>query len=188
MEIFKNMFGKVAPGMCRLSIDGNVAVKTSSGFRSYDMKTGRLMNCEQFVFNIGEEFFFLIPTNKVSQGDIILADGKPKCVLTSDKDKITVINYETSVIENVLPEHYVFMGNTYFYGKIVSMFEKNSMKGKKGPGIILKYMMFSEMMKGNEKKESGILPFLMMQTMGKGAFMDDLFEIPDEEEPDAGEE
>ena len=37
MEIFKNMFGKVAPGMCRLSIDGNVAVKTSSGFRSYDM-------------------------------------------------------------------------------------------------------------------------------------------------------
>ena len=114
MEIFKNMFGKVAPGMCRLSIDGNVAVKTSSGFRSYDMKTGRLMNCEQFVFNIGEEFFFLIPTNKVSQGDIILADGKPKCVLTSDKDKITVINYETSVIENVLPEHYVFMGHTYF--------------------------------------------------------------------------
>ena len=49
-------------------------------------------------------------------------------------------------------------------------------------------MMFSEMMKGDEKKESGILPFLMMQTMGKAAFMDDLCEIPDEEEPDAGEE
>lgn len=183
MEMLKGMFGKVAPGMCRLSMDGNVAVKTSSGFRSYDMKNGRLTNCEHFVFNIGEEFFFLIPTNKVSPGDIILSDGKPKCVIECEKNRITVINYETAVMETVLPEHHVFMGNTYFYGKIVSMFGKSSVKGKKGPGMILKYMMFSEMMKGN--KEGGMLPFLMMQTLGKGDFMDGVFDF-DIENEDSG--
>ena len=186
MELFKGMFGKIAPGMCRLSADGNIAVKTSSGFRSYDMKSGRLVNCDHFVFNIGEEFFFLMPTNKVAPGDIILADGKPKCVLESEKNKITVINYETSVVETVLPEHYVFMGNTYFYGKIVSMFGKNKLKGKKGPGFIMKYMMFNEMTKGN--KEGGLLPFLMMQSMGGGGFMDDLFDMEESEDADSDDE
>lgn len=51
--MFKEMFGKIEPGMCRLSMNGNIAVKTSAGFKTYSMKTGRLMNCDQFVFNVG---------------------------------------------------------------------------------------------------------------------------------------
>lgn len=65
------MFGKIEPGMCRLTMNGGIAVKTANGYRSYNVKTGRLTNCENFVFNIGEEFFFLIPTNKVAKGDIM---------------------------------------------------------------------------------------------------------------------
>jgi len=180
-EMLNGMFGKIAPGMCRLSMNGGIAIKTSGGYKSYDCKTGRLTNCSSFVFDIGEEFFFVIPTNKVKQGDILLANGKPKCVIEAGDDRITVINYEDSTVEQILPERYIFMGNTYFYGKIVSMFGTDLMKGK-GNGRIMKYMMLSEMMKGRSGGGmNGMLPFLLMGKDG------DLFDgIFDPEE--AGEE
>lgn len=64
MEMTKtlgSMFGKIQNDMCGLSMNGGIAVKT-----------GLLTNCLNFVFNIGEEFFFLIPTNKVEN---IVLDG-----------------------------------------------------------------------------------------------------------------
>lgn len=39
------------------------------------------------------------------------------------------------------------MGNTYFYGKIVSMFGEDIMNGKKSMNKIMSYMFVSEMMK-----------------------------------------
>lgn len=54
-NLLNGMFGKVGNGMCRLSMNGNIAVKTSSGYKTYNLKTGRLTNCDSFVFNIGEE-------------------------------------------------------------------------------------------------------------------------------------
>ena len=114
-NMFNGMFGKVSPGMCRLSMSGGIAVKTSNGYKSYNVKTGRLTNCDSFVFNIGEEFFFVIPTNKVDVGDIIIVSGKPKCVIKAEKNLITAINYEDSTVETIIPERHVFMGNTYFY-------------------------------------------------------------------------
>ena len=78
-------------------------------YKTYNVNTGKLTNCSSFVFDIGEEFFFIIPTNKVEKGDIILVNGKPRCVIEIDKTKITVINYEDSTIEMVLPERHVFI-------------------------------------------------------------------------------
>ena len=145
MELLNGMFGKIADGMCRLSMNGEIAVKTSNGYKTYNSKTGRLTNCDRFVFDIGGEFFFLIPTNRVEKGDIILVAGKPKCVIEAEKNKITVINYEDSTIDTILPERHIFMGNTYFYGKIVSMFGKGFSGGKKGMNKMMKYMLMSEM-------------------------------------------
>lgn len=71
-SMFNNMFGKIQNGMCRLSMDGFIAIKTSSGYKTYDVKTNKLQNCDNFVFDIGSDFFFVIPTNKVTVGDIIL--------------------------------------------------------------------------------------------------------------------
>jgi hypothetical protein len=176
MEMFNGMFGKVAPGMCRLSMNGGLAVKTSNGYKTYNLKTNRLTNCNNFVFDIGEEFFFVIPTNKVERGDIILVGGKPKCVINVDKDTIRVIDYEDSTVKDILPERHVFMGNTYFYGKVVSMFGNDFTKGKKGMNKIMSYMMMSEMMKGNNSMSnnnmSSILPFMMMS----GGNFSDMFE------------
>lgn len=182
MNNFLNgMFGKVGNGMCRLSMNGDIAVKTSTGYKTYNVKTGKLTNCNNFVFDIGEEFFFVIPTNKVEKGDIILVNGKPKCVIEADKNKITVVNYEDSAVDMILPERHVFMGNTYFYGKIVSMFGNDMFKSKKGTNNIFKYMMLSQMMNGNDGTNgsmafgnmSAMLPFMMM---GGGNGMSEMFD------------
>ena len=191
-NMLNGMFGKVAPGMCRLSMNGGIAVKTSNGYKSYNMKTGRLTNCDSFVFNIGEEFFFVIPTNKAEPGDILLVAGKPKCVIEAEKNKLTVINYEDSTVETILPERHVFMGNTYFYGKIVSMFGGDLIKGKKGTNKIMQYMMLSEMMKGNSDNNSGngmntMLP-LMMMGGNMGSLFDGMFDFDDNEDDEEVEE
>ena len=191
-NMLNGMFGKVAPGMCRLSMSGGIAVKTSNGYKTYNLKTGRLTNCSNFVFEIGEEFFFVIPTNKAEPGDILLVGGKPKCVIEAEKNKLTVINYEDSTVETILPERHVFMGNTYFYGKIVSMFGSDLIKGKKSTNKIMQYMMMSEMMKGNSDNNSGngmntMLP-LMMMGGNMGSLFDGMFDFDDNEDDEEVEE
>lgn len=184
MNFMNGMFGKVAPGMCRLSMNGEIAVKAGDSYKSYNVKTGRLTNCNSFVFNIGEEFFFVIPTNKVEPGDIILINGKPKCVIEAEKNKITVINYEDSTIDVVLPERHVFMGNTYFYGKIVSMFGNNFMNGKKGMKKMMSYMVMSELFKGNNSVSGGSNPMFAMIVMdgGMGNMFDGMFDFNETED------
>ena len=171
-EMFNGKLGKIAPGMCRLSMDGGIAIKTSCGYKTYDIKSERFTNCSNFVFDIGEDFFFVIPTNKVKPGDIILANGKPKCVISAEKDRISALNYEDSTLEQILPERYIFMGNSYLYGKVVSLLG-NGLKNGKGPGKIMKYMMLSGMMKKDGKDSPfDMLPLLLL---GGGAG-DKLFE------------
>ena len=196
MEMFNGMFGKVASGMCRLSMNGGIAVKTSGGYKTYDLKTNKLTNCSNFVFNVGEEFFFVIPTNKVNPGDIIIASGKPKCVVSVGKDTIKVINYEDSTVQDLLPERHVFMGNTYFYGKIVSMFGNDFGNGKVGMNKLMSYMMLSEIMQGSGGNAvSGglgnmnmMLPFMLMNGgSGFSGILDGIFDF-DSEDGDGGAE
>ena len=182
MNIFNGIYGKVANGMCRMSMDGGIAVKTDNGYKTWNNDTKRLVNCSDFVFDIGEEFFFVFPTNKVEPGDIIIATGKPKYVLSVDDDILEVINYENSTVEKVLPERHVFMGNTYFYGKIVSMFG-NAFNGKKGTDQLMKYWVMSEMMKGMVNNSAGgmmggntMLPFMLMGG-NFGSMFDGMFDF-----------
>lgn len=191
MNIFNGMFGKVAPGMCRVGMNGKIAIKTNSGYKSYNVATGKLTNCDNFAFDIGEDMFFIIPTNKVTKGDIILASGKPKCVIDVGKNEIKAFCYEDGTIETIVPEHHVFMGKQYFYGKIVSVFG-NMMSGK-GGGMsnIFKYMMMSEMMKGSAATLNGpggnnMLPMLMM--MNGGEMFNGMFDFMDDADDETEEE
>ena len=185
MNMFDGICGKVAPGLCRLAMDGGIAVKTRAGYRSYDMEQKRMTNCDSFVMDVGEDFFFVLPTNKVKPGDIILAGGAPKCVLSANDDTITAINFDDTTVETLLPEHHLFMGNTYLYGKIVSLFGKNGVKGKKGMGRMLKYMMLSGILKGREGGLGSLMPLMLLG--GKMDFMEELFS-DDEPENDKDEE
>ncbi len=182
MELLNGICGKVAPGLCRLSINGSIAVKTGAGYRTCDAEHRRLMNCDGFAVDIGEDAFFVLPTNHVKPEDIILAGGTPKCVVSTDGSTITAIDFESGRLETFLPERHQFMGSTYFYGKIVSLFGRNGIKGKKGAGRMMKYMMLKSMMKGGDSGLSGLFPMMLLG--GKMDGMDELFEDFTEEDPE----
>lgn len=188
-NMFNGMFGKIASGMCRLSMSGKMAIKTSQGYKTYDVKTGRLTNCDSFVFDIGEDFFFLIPTNHLVKGDVILAGGKPRCVIEVKDNEIKTFCYEDSTISTIVPEHHVFMGKTYFYGKIVSLF---NFGGKdKGMKNMMKYYMMSEMFKGGNPSTnsmSNMLPMMMFMNGSMGDMFDGLDEMFDFSEDDTEED
>ena len=182
-NVMNKYFGKLQDGMARLSMTGDMAIKTSNGYKTYDVKSGTLTNCDNFVFNIGSEFFFVIPTNRVETGDVILASGKPHCVIKAENNRIEALRYEDGSIVTIIPEHHVFMGKTYFYGKIVSMFGK--IKGGKGMNGMMKYMMMSEMMKGNggnNNSMSSMLPMMMLMNGGMGDMFEGMFDFDEEED------
>lgn len=178
-----SMFGKLGPGMCKLSYQGGIAVKTSTGYKTYNLKTKRLVNCAQFALDIADEFFFIIPTNKVRPGDIILVGGSPRCVLENKDNTITVINYEDSTVDTIVPERHIFMGNVYFYGKVVSLFG-NGVGGKGGMKSMLKMLMLSKCFGkdssiGNPaggKSSSGFENMLPMMFMFGGNGFGDVFD------------
>ena len=185
-NMMNGLFGKVANGMCRVSMNGDIAIKTSQGYKTYDVETGHLLNCDNFAFDIGSDFFFIIPTNKVNKGDIILAGGKPRCVIEVKKNAIETFCYEDSTITTIVPEHHMFMGRTYFYGKIVSMFG-NAMKSEKGMGNMMKMMLMPQMFGGSNKNTdatgvSQMLPMMMLMNGGMDSMFDGMFDFDCEEE------
>ena len=175
--MFNGMFMKVQKGLCMLSPCG-IAIKTSSGYRSYDTRSGKLRNCDNLVFSFGDGLFFVIPSAKVKPGDIILNGGKPACVRKA----------------GILPERHVFMGNTWFYGKIVSLFgDGSSICGKGGLTKMMKLMMMSSLFDNAGASADGtmaapgmgnmnaLMPLLLL----KGGGFDDLFGgLFDEDEKD----
>lgn len=178
---FNGMFGKLGAGMCRLTMNGKIAVKTSSGYKSYNVKTGKLTNCSNFVFNIGDDFFFIIPTNRVDVGDIILVKGTPRCVIEVDKKTLKVMNYEDMTIDTLVPERHVFMGNTYFYGKVVSLMGTNASKGKSGMKQMMQFMMMNQMMGGGSTSGvnmngNNMLPMMLMMNGGSGSLFDGMLD------------
>ncbi len=181
--MFEGICGKVAPGLCRLSMGGGIAVKTRAGYRSYDPASRRLTNCDSFVLDVGEDYFFVLPTNRVRPGDIILSGGRPKCVTEVNGDTLTAINFEDATVETLLPEHHLFMGNTYLYGRIVSLLGKNGISGRKGAGRMMKYMMLSGLLKGKDAPGNGLLPLLLLG--GRTDFMDDLFDSDEDMDDDS---
>lgn len=180
-NFFNGMFGKIEAGLCRLSMNGDISIKTSDGYKAYNVETSRLINCDNFAFDIGEDFFFCIPTNKVEVGDIILVNHKPKCVREVKENSIIVIDYEDSTIKEILPERHIFMGNTFFYGKIVSMFgNSNFIKGKDGFGKMMKFMMMSQMLNGSNPlggMGNNNMAMLMMMNGGFGDMFDNMFDM-----------
>ena len=186
MDTFKGLFGKINPGLCRLSLNGSIAVKTSHGYKTYDVSTGKLVNCSNFVFDIGQDMFFVIPTNHVQAGDIILVQGKPMAVReVKDKNSIEVFNYEENTIDTIVPERHVFLGSTYFYGKIVSMFgNTNFLKGKKGTNKLMQLMMMSQLTGSGNNMFSGMMPLMLMNSGSFDGMFEGMFDFGfnDEEE------
>ena len=94
-NMFNGMFKPVARGYCKMGMNGKVAVKTSTGYKTFDTKTNKLTNCNNFAFDM-DGAFWVVPTFKVEKGDIILVNGKPRAVIEVSKNSIKTFSYEDS--------------------------------------------------------------------------------------------
>ena len=179
------MFGKLEPGMCRLSMNG-IAVKVGTDYKTYDVNTGVLVNCADFVFDVGDDMFFVMPTNDVKKGDLILATNGPACVINVNENEIRAFDYKTGTIVSLVPERYVFFGGTYFYSKVVSMF--GDVSGGMTPNNIMPYMMMSEMCKGSTSEFGKMAAMSMMFSGGAGMNFSNLFSGFSNNKTDSNEE
>ena len=186
-NMFNGIMGKIKPGCCRLGMNGQIAIKTSDGYKTYNSKTGNVTNCSNFVLDVADDMFMVIPTRKLKEGDIVLINGKPMYILdVKAKNRVEAMNYEDSTIQTVIPERHAIMGRR-FYGKIVSLLGSGFGAGKGGFfKNMLKLKMMSSMMGGNSSDNMfGGNGLAMMMLMGNGS-MDGLFDgfMEDEDDED----
>ena len=171
-NMFNGMFKPVARGYCKISMDGKIAVRTASGYKTFDIKKNKLVNCDNFAFDM-DGAFWVVPTFKVERGDIILVGGKPRCVIEVGSNSIKTFSYENSTIDEVVPEHHVFMGKTYCYGKIFSPFMNMGKDDGSAMSSLMNMMMISQMFGGNNGTNTNINPmmFMMMNNGNENPFM-----------------
>ena len=175
-SMFDGVVGRIESGCCRLSLNGRIAVKTSDGYKVYNPKTGSVTNCSNFVLDLMDDMFMLMPTRTLKPAYIILINGKPVYVLENlSKNRVKVMQYEDSSIKEVIPERHALLGRK-FYGRIVSMLGDGF--GVKGGGFfknMLKLKMMGAMMSGSGDSSFGGNALPMMMLMNGGS-LDGLFD------------
>lgn len=149
-KMFKGMFGPIEAGKCKLGMNGKIAIKTPNGYKTYDAKKNRLTNVGSFAFDMFN-MFWLIPTNTLQVGDIILmqkGDRRvPRFVIKVDNGIITALDYEDNELKQVLPERHILMGKVFFYAKIWCPFKGMASNGNMF-GQMFKMQLMSQMMNG----------------------------------------
>ena len=189
-NMFNGMFKPIARGYCKMGMNGKVAIRTSTGYKTFDLKKMKLTNCDSFAFDM-DGAFWVVPTFKVEKGDIIMVNGRPRCVIDVGTTSIKTFSYEDSTIDEVIPEHHVFMGKTYCYGKIFSPFMNMGKDDGSTMSNMMNMMMMSQMFgnNGTGTNNNGFNPmmFMMMNSennpfanMFEGAFNFGGLDITDE--------
>lgn len=145
-SIFSNICGKTPADKFRLGVNGQLAVKTLKGYKTFNLKTNRLVNCQQFAMDLGQELFMMFPCQVLRKGDVVFMNDSPVCVLDQEGDLIKVLNYETSKVETMMAERHLIMGRP-FYGKVVSL-AGDLFGSSKGSNQFFKLMMMSQIMSG----------------------------------------
>lgn len=177
-KVFGKMFSPVASGYAKMGVNGEVAIRVGNTYKTYNLNTGRLIDCDNFAFDM-DGMFWVVPTFKVERGDIIMVNGKPRCVIEVKEKTIKTFSYENSTIDEIVPEHHVFMGKTYCYGKIFSPF-MNMDKSDNMMTNMMQMAMMSQMFNGNNYNSNGFMgmnPMMMMFMMNNkgGNMFEDMF-------------
>lgn len=118
---FANMLGKLEPDTVRMTFNGGIAVKTTKGYKTYDVAKKKAVNMDSLVMP-EMSAFLLLPSTKVKVGDIILRDGAFYSIISTDDatNELVGYNYETGKKETLVRETHCFLGSTYFYSKLFS--------------------------------------------------------------------
>lgn len=178
-KMFNGMFAPVAHGYVKMGMNGEVAIRVGNDYKTFDIKRMKLVNCDNFAFDM-DGMFWVVPTFKVECGDIIMVNGKPRCVIEVKDKSIRTFSYENSTIDEIIPEHHVFMGKTYCYGKIFSPF-MNMDKSDNMMSNMMQMAMMSQMFGGNTSNNNGFMgmnPMAMMFMMNNnngGNMFSDMF-------------
>ena len=170
--MFDGMFKPVARSMCKIGMDGQIAIRTNSGYKTFDIKKHKLVNCDNFAFDM-DGMFWVVPTFKVDIGDIILVNGKPRAVIEIGANSIKTFSYENSTIDEIVPEYHVFMGKTYCYGKIFSPFTGMGKDNGELMTSMMNMMMMSQMFGNGDNNNMGFNPmmFMFLNNNGNNPFM-----------------
>lgn len=169
--MFNGMFKPVARGYCKMGANGKIAIYTKSGYKTFDPKKMKLTNCDNFVFDM-DGAFWVVPTFKVECGDIILVNGKPRHVIGVGPTSVKTFSYEDSTIDELVPEHHVFMGKTYCYGKIFTPFMNMGKDDGSTLSNMMNMMMMSQMFSGGNPNATGVFnPMMFMFMNGNNPFM-----------------
>lgn len=177
-NMFNGMFKPVGAGQCKIGMNGQIAVKTRTGYKTFDRKKMKLVNCTNFAFDMGN-MFWVVPTFKVECGDIILVNGQPRAVIEVGEKTIKTFSYENSTIDEIVPERHVFMGKTYCYGKIFSPFTNIGKDGGEMMSNMMNFAMMSQMFGGNTTNTNSMgnmLPMMFMMNGGKDNPFMNMFE------------
>lgn len=176
-KIFGKMFSPVAHGYAKMGVNGKIAIRVGDTYKTFDLDKMALVNCDDFAFDM-DGAFWVVPTFKVERGDIIMVNGKPRCVIEVKDKSIKTFSYENSTIDEIVPEHHVFMGKTYCYGKIFSPF-MNMDKSDNMMSNMMQMAMMSQMFGGNSNSNGfmGMNPMMMMFMMNNkdGNMFEDMF-------------
>lgn len=163
-SVFSNMLGTLEPDMVRITFDGNVAVKTTNGYKTYNVTKKKAVNMDSLVMP-DMSAFLLLPSTKVKVGDIIMRDGTFYSIISVDDttNELVGYNYESGKKETLVRETHCFLGNTYFYSKLVSPIlsffgSKPKSDAKKEEG--------SKDAEASEDAMSMLLPLAMMSQNG----------------------
>ena len=177
-NMFNGMFKPVGAGQCKIGMNGQIAVKTRTGYKTFDRKKMKLVNCTNFAFDMGN-MFWVVPTFKVECGDIILVNGQPRAVIEVGEKTIKTFSYENSTIDEIVPERHVFMGKTYCYGKIFSPFTNIGKDGGEMMSNMMNFAMMSQMFGGNTNGTNNMgnmMPMMFMMNGGKDNLFMNMFE------------
>ena len=179
-NLFGKMMGPVPSGDIRLGMNGLPAINVNTGgtpqYKTYDYKTGTFTNCSEFAWDL-DNSFFLVPATRVSPGDIIMGSGGPCCVIESGEKNLKVFSYKRGIIEELVPEQHIFLGNTYCFTKLFSPFA-NMLKGSKGMDNAVKWMVLSGMLSSSGKSAGAgpeMNPLLLMLAGGENGLLGDMF-------------
>lgn len=163
MKIMDRAFGCVPRGLCRLTIDGKIAIKTDNGYKTYDAEKNRLTNVDNFAFDFAQDFFFAIPTSKVTKGDIILIDGIPHCVIDGRDETVRALKYNGNTIVELVPEYHIFLDKQFCFTKIVCLFNGKADR-------LMKFMMLSNIMTNSDGGSNNMIAMMMLMNNGDNLF------------------
>lgn len=174
-----NMFRSVPGDLIRLTTEG-VAVKTNNGYKVYNHETGVVTNCSDFVLDTNMSLFFYVPANSVSVGDIVLFSGKLVTITSvnvNDSNRIEAFRYEDSTLTTLIPEKFMFLGDTYMFTKVMSIFGdvKNGIDTSKIMSMMLLNNIFNQNNSNNSNNNNNFMSNLMMMGMVKNIDFKSLF-------------